>query len=64
MNGQVGLNSDGQWQWGVYPEACDKTVEAAVGGLTWHGAELLCAWRGGRLPTEAEWEAGARGQRA
>jgi formylglycine-generating enzyme len=30
-------------------------------GLSWRAAASLCAFRGGRLPSEAEWERGARG---
>jgi formylglycine-generating enzyme required for sulfatase activity len=50
-----GFCDDGFSNWGV-----DGREEHPVNCVNWEEASVFCAWVGGRLPSEAEWEYAAR----
>jgi len=57
--------SDAGWHWREtetdLPQTCGEDPEHPVACVNWFEAEAYSAWRGGRLPTDAEWEFAARG---
>lgn len=55
------LAVDTQGQAATWTDDPGANENKPIGAVTWYEADAFCAWDGGRLPTEAEWNFAAAG---